>query len=259
MAASKRTRAGVANTLDRVTFGKRLRSARKQFGWTLARLAALSGVSITTISRAERGQLALSYEKFSALGRRAAHGHGVDVRRSRRAGEAVRRAGAHPLGRGRGLSRPGLFLRIPRHVGGGQADEPDPGNGTRTARRRARRFRPSSGRGVRLRAERRDRRALRQRRDDPPAARRLAVLRQPHRPRLCVGEPPTGPGDRRNHQREQHDADGARGRGRCSAAATGCRDRRASPRAPKPVSGGRGDCESRAGVRRTPVAKAASR
>src|SRR5512140_3235828 len=69
MAASKRTRAGVANTLDRATFGKRLRSARKQFGWTLAHLAALSGVSITTISRAERGQLALSYEKFSALGR----------------------------------------------------------------------------------------------------------------------------------------------------------------------------------------------
>ena len=72
MAASKRPRAGsrgVANTLDRATFGKRLRSARKQFGWTLARLAALSGVSITTISRAERGQLALSYEKFSALGR----------------------------------------------------------------------------------------------------------------------------------------------------------------------------------------------
>lgn len=69
MAASKRTRAGVANTLDRATFGKRLRSARKQFGWTLARLADLSGVSITTISRAERGQLALSYEKFSALGR----------------------------------------------------------------------------------------------------------------------------------------------------------------------------------------------
>lgn len=56
-------------TLDRATFGRRLRSARKQFGWTLAQLAELSGVSITTISRAERGQLALSYEKFSALGR----------------------------------------------------------------------------------------------------------------------------------------------------------------------------------------------
>ena len=72
MAASNRPTAGprgVAKPLDRATFGKRLRSARKQYGWTLARLAALSGVSITTISRAERGQLALSYEKFSALGR----------------------------------------------------------------------------------------------------------------------------------------------------------------------------------------------
>jgi len=58
-----------SNTLDRATFGRRLRIARKQFGWTLAQLAELSGVSITTISRAERGQLALSYEKFSALGR----------------------------------------------------------------------------------------------------------------------------------------------------------------------------------------------
>jgi transcriptional regulator with XRE-family HTH domain len=57
------------HTLDRLTFGKRLRAARKQFGWTLAELAERSDVSITTISRAERGQLALSYEKFSALGR----------------------------------------------------------------------------------------------------------------------------------------------------------------------------------------------
>jgi transcriptional regulator with XRE-family HTH domain len=54
--------------LDRVVFGKRLRAARKQFGWTLAQVSEISGVSITTISRAERGQLALSYEKFSALG-----------------------------------------------------------------------------------------------------------------------------------------------------------------------------------------------
>jgi transcriptional regulator with XRE-family HTH domain len=57
------------HTLDRVAFGKRLRASRKQFGWTLAQVAEQSGVSITTISRAERGQLALSYEKFSALGR----------------------------------------------------------------------------------------------------------------------------------------------------------------------------------------------
>jgi len=56
-------------TLDRVTFGNRLRTARKRFGWTLAQLAERSGVSITTISRAERGQLALGYENFTALGR----------------------------------------------------------------------------------------------------------------------------------------------------------------------------------------------
>lgn len=58
-----------SHTLDRVTFGQRLRAARKQYGWTLTEVAERSGVSITTISRAERGQLALSYEKFSALGR----------------------------------------------------------------------------------------------------------------------------------------------------------------------------------------------
>jgi transcriptional regulator with XRE-family HTH domain len=55
-------------TLDRTTFGHRLRAARKRFGWTLAELAERSGVSITTISRAERGQLALGYENFTALG-----------------------------------------------------------------------------------------------------------------------------------------------------------------------------------------------
>ena len=56
------------NTLDRETFGKRLRAARKQLGWTLQILGERSGVSITTISRAERGQLALGYENFAALG-----------------------------------------------------------------------------------------------------------------------------------------------------------------------------------------------
>lgn len=57
------------HTLDRETFGRRLRAARKKFGWTLQEVADRSGVSVPTISRAERGQLALSYEKFSALAR----------------------------------------------------------------------------------------------------------------------------------------------------------------------------------------------
>lgn len=68
MAAAPRTApGGSTHDLDRVTFGKRLRAARKAFGWTLQQVADSSGISVTTISRAERGQLALSYEKFSAL------------------------------------------------------------------------------------------------------------------------------------------------------------------------------------------------
>jgi transcriptional regulator with XRE-family HTH domain len=58
-----------AHTLDRTAFGKRVRAARKAFGWTLMQVAQASGISTTTISRAERGQLALGYESFTALGR----------------------------------------------------------------------------------------------------------------------------------------------------------------------------------------------
>lgn len=53
---------------DRVEFGQLLRSARKKKGWTLANLAERSGVSITTISRAERGLLALGYDNLVSLG-----------------------------------------------------------------------------------------------------------------------------------------------------------------------------------------------
>ena len=55
--------------LDRETFGRRLRDARKALGWTLQHLSEQSGVSVPTISRAERGQLALGYENLAALGR----------------------------------------------------------------------------------------------------------------------------------------------------------------------------------------------
>ncbi len=67
--AASTVRGKASRTLDRVTFGKRLRATRQRQGLTLAEVSARSGVSITTISRAERGQLTLSYEKFSALGR----------------------------------------------------------------------------------------------------------------------------------------------------------------------------------------------
>ncbi|WP_460087118.1 helix-turn-helix domain-containing protein [Pseudomonas sp. H1_B04] len=55
------------NLLNPETLGVRLRTARKQRGWTLVQLSERSNVSITTISRAERGQLALGYENVAAL------------------------------------------------------------------------------------------------------------------------------------------------------------------------------------------------
>lgn len=65
---SQRTQPAPPATLDRSTFGERLKQTRKQYGWTLQKLAEISGVSITTISRAERGQIALGYDNISALG-----------------------------------------------------------------------------------------------------------------------------------------------------------------------------------------------
>ena len=93
------------NTLDRETFGKRLRTARKEFGWTLAKLAELSGVSIPTISRAERGQLALGYENFAALGRALqmdmnAMFAGAGVKPAQLDGPVVTRAGKGVVYRG---------------------------------------------------------------------------------------------------------------------------------------------------------------
>lgn len=67
MTDQKTRRPRAQSPMDPSTLGDRLRTVRKQLGWTLTQLAELSGVSITTISRAERGQLALGYENVAAL------------------------------------------------------------------------------------------------------------------------------------------------------------------------------------------------
>jgi len=56
-----------ARHLDKVELGSRLRAARLAHNLTLAELAEHSQVSVSSISKAERGLLALSYEKFAAL------------------------------------------------------------------------------------------------------------------------------------------------------------------------------------------------
>ncbi|QHE91184.1 helix-turn-helix domain-containing protein [Pandoraea fibrosis] len=51
------------------TVGARLRNARTANGLTLKALSERSGVAVSTISKAERGDIALTYDKFGALAR----------------------------------------------------------------------------------------------------------------------------------------------------------------------------------------------
>lgn len=57
----------------RTSFGKRLRQLRGDRGWTLAEVAERSGLAISTISKAERGVISLTYDRLSQLAR------GLDV------------------------------------------------------------------------------------------------------------------------------------------------------------------------------------
>ena len=49
--------------------GARLRAERKAQKMTLQALSRASGIAVSTLSKAELGQIALSYEKFAALAR----------------------------------------------------------------------------------------------------------------------------------------------------------------------------------------------
>lgn len=53
--------------IDRKLIGERLRAARKDRGLTLAQLSERAGVAMSTISKAERAEIALTYDKFAAL------------------------------------------------------------------------------------------------------------------------------------------------------------------------------------------------
>jgi transcriptional regulator with XRE-family HTH domain len=55
--------------IDRSEVGARIRARRKATGLTLNELARISGVALSTISKAERGDIGLTYDKFGALAR----------------------------------------------------------------------------------------------------------------------------------------------------------------------------------------------
>lgn len=61
--------------IDRRSLGQRLRDLRRRRGWTLAEVSRRTGLAISTISKAERGRIALAYDKFAALAR----GLGLDL------------------------------------------------------------------------------------------------------------------------------------------------------------------------------------
>lgn len=60
---------GQVSQISHQTVGARLRNARSALGLTLKALSERSGVAVSTISKAERGDIALTYDKFGALAR----------------------------------------------------------------------------------------------------------------------------------------------------------------------------------------------
>jgi len=55
--------------------GERLRSLRKTRGWTLSEASARTGIAVSTLSKAERGQATLTYDRMVQV----AEGLGLDV------------------------------------------------------------------------------------------------------------------------------------------------------------------------------------
>lgn len=60
---------------QRIEFGHRIRRLRSEKGWTLTDLSKRTGLAISTISKAERGIIALTYDRLGQL----AHGLEVDL------------------------------------------------------------------------------------------------------------------------------------------------------------------------------------
>lgn len=103
--SASRDEASVAQDaqIDHKSVGTRLRHARKARDLTLMQLSKQSGIAVSTISKAERGDIALTYDKFAAL----AHALNVDFdtifgRTKRKAGDGpmqptLTRSGTQPV------------------------------------------------------------------------------------------------------------------------------------------------------------------
>lgn len=65
--SNERSEESASPQWERQSFGERVRSMRKSAGWTLAQLAGRSGLALSTISKAERGLIALTYDSILRL------------------------------------------------------------------------------------------------------------------------------------------------------------------------------------------------
>lgn len=73
--ASPRKTAPDMPDTQRAGFGRRLHDLRRDRGWTLSDLAERSGLAVSTISKAERGLISLTYDRMRQL----AKGLGIDM------------------------------------------------------------------------------------------------------------------------------------------------------------------------------------
>jgi transcriptional regulator with XRE-family HTH domain len=71
----QRVETGGGHAARRARMGERLRQLRQERGLTLAEVAERSGLAVSTVSKAERGLMALTYDRFSQL----ADGLGADI------------------------------------------------------------------------------------------------------------------------------------------------------------------------------------
>jgi len=64
---SGRPDTGPSRGQGREITGVRLRQLRRERGWTLADVAARTGLAVSTLSKVERGRMSLAYDKFGIL------------------------------------------------------------------------------------------------------------------------------------------------------------------------------------------------
>ncbi len=74
-AMSNRSNPSTPRQDQRIRMGERLREIRTQLKLTLADVAARSGLAVSTVSKVERGLMALTYDRFNQL----ADGLGIDI------------------------------------------------------------------------------------------------------------------------------------------------------------------------------------